>query len=1099
MKKFISQSVVSYSLLSVSCVALTTFVANPAFAQQITAEIRGTVTDINDNPVENARVKVTDERTSRIREITTNAVGVFSARNLSSGGPYTVDVLADGFVTQRLEDTKVSISGDTLLRFQLTASTPTSSVEEIVVVSQRIALQQKAIGPNSAFDLEALESFPSIGRDIRDIIRIDPRARIDASNGDAVSCLGVNPRLNAFTVDGVRLADPFGLNNNGFPTEQFPIPFDSIRETSIEFAPYSVEYGQFSGCQINVVTKSGSNELTGSAFALINTDGLTSDRAGGQDFPLDDFENYNWGAELGGALIKDKLFFYLGYEETDDGEVANFSLGDGSGNTIGGISQSEIAEVQRIATEVYGLSPELVGLAPALSESSKRIAARLDWNISDDHRLAFNYNSTEENFVSLDDGLNFGGEDFPLASNLFNSGNDIEFFSARLFSQWSDSFSTEALFSRLENDDIQDPLFGGELTDANPLPQFRVDVASADDPAGLSGTPTIVFGPGNARSANQLNTEINQIKLKADWAVGNHNLTFGYELDQLDVFNLFIFFGTGELGFNSLDDFEDGNAFFIGNRPLDGNPDNAAAVFSRSINSLYVQDEWQVNSALTLLGGLRYDFYDSSDNPQENPNFIQRYGFTNAEAFDDLELFLPRFGFTYDLADGATTVRGGVGIFGGGDPTVWFANAFQNDGQSIGFGIGPVNVLGGTGFPPPQNIVDSQQANAQQGQADLSAIDPDFEAPSIVRASIGLTHLTDFKGEGFFDDWTINADLIYTENRDAVNFIDLTQAQVGVLPDGRGLFRGVDLSSDGCNASFQRGVGVVGDVTGCGNRDDEILLTNTDEGDAINLSISSSKNFEIGRGGLDFGIGYSFSDVSEVHPGTSSIATSNFGNVATSTFNFFNLAQATGNNETRHNVTINASFYQNFFKNLETRLSVFSQWRTGRPFSFAFNSDVANDPDGGEVRQLLYVPTGPNDPLVRFAPGFDTAGFFDFVNSNGLGGFGGSITPRNAFRSEDFFDIDLRFSQEIFNNDRVGKLSFFMDVENLLNLFSGSQNVLEQVSFGTSGFNAAIVDASVDAESNQFVFNEFQPSGADQQIITDGSLWRIQLGLRYNF
>ncbi len=1098
MKKIASQSALCYGLLGASCLTLSGIPIATVHAQQITSEIRGSVIDDSGNPVSGARITVTDERTSSVRQLETNAAGGFSARNLATGGPYTIDVNAEGYAPQRLEDTSVSISGDTRLRFTLESPAADSSIEEVVVVSKRVVLQQKAIGPNSAFNLEALESFPSIGRDIRDIIRIDPRARIDASNGNAVSCLGVNPRLNAFTVDGVRLADPFGLNSNGFPTEEFPIPFDSIRETSIEFAPYSVEYGQFSGCQINVVTKSGSNEISGSAFALINTDSLSGDRAGGEDFPLDDFENYNWGGDLSGALIEDKLFFYLGYEETDDSEVANFGLGNGSGNTIGGISAAEIAEVQRIATQIYGLDPAVVALPSStpLSESTKRIAARLDWNISDQHRAAFNYNSTEEEFIITDDGLNFGGEDFPLASNLRDNGSDIEFFSARLFSQWSDTFSTELLLSRVENDNLQDPITGGELTDPNPLPQFRVDVASADDPANLSGTPTIVFGPGNARSANVLNTEIDQLKLKADWILGDHNLTFGYELDSLDVFNLFIFFGTGELNFSSIENFEAGNAFFLGNRPLDGDPNNAAAVFSRDIHSLYVQDEWEVTPNFTLLGGLRYDFYESSDNPQENPNFLARYGFSNAQAYDDLDLFLPRLGFTWDLADGATTVRGGIGAFGGGDPTVWFGNAFQNDGQSIGFGIGPVNVSGTNGFPPPANIVAQQQANAQAGQADLAAIDPNFEAPSILRASIGFTHNTNFKGEGFFDDWTVNADLIYSENRDAVNFVDLTQAQVGVLPDGRGLFRGVNLLSDGCAATFQQGVGVVGDVSNCGGRDDEILLTNTDEGDALNLSFSASKKFEIGSGGLDFGFGYSFSDVDEVHPGTSSIATSNFGNVATSTFNFYNLPVSTGNNETRHNLTLNTSFYQNFFKDLETRLSVFTQWRSGRTFSYVFNSDVANDPDGGEIRQLLYVPTGLNDPLVRFAPGFDTEGFFSFVNSNGLSS---GIASRNAARSDDFFDVDLRFSQEIFNNDRLGNLTFFMDIENVLNLISSSQNVLEQVSFGTSGFNAAIVDAEVDSEANQFVFNEFRPSGAEQQIITDGSLWRIQLGLRYDF
>ncbi len=1097
MTRFSSKMAICYGLLTpvaMSCV----MAANSVFAQEITAEIRGTVADDAGNPIANATVRVTDERTARTRTTNTNNQGVFSARNLQVGGPYIIEVSANGYGSQRLEDTNVSISGDTLLTFALTTAA-VGSIEEVVVVSKRAVLQQRALGPNSSFSLDTLESFPSIARDVRDIIRIDPRARIDASNGNAVSCLGVNPRLNAFTVDGVRLADPFGLNSNGFPTEEFPIPFDSIRETSIEFAPYSVEYGQFAGCQINVVTKSGQNDFQGSAFAVINTDSLSGDQADDQSFPLDDFENYNYGLEFSGPIIKDKLFFYVGYEETDDSEVNNFSLGDGSGNTIGGISASEISEVQRIATQVYGLDPSIVALPEStpLSESTRRITGRLDWNISDQHRFAFNYNRTEEEFIITDDGLNFGGEDFPLASNLRDNGSDIEFFSARLFSQWTESFSTEVLLSRVTNDNLQDPITGGELTDLNPLPQFRVNVDSPDDPIGLSGTPTIVFGPGNARSANQLNTEINQAKLTADWVVGNHNLTFGYELDSLDVFNLFIFFATGELNFDSIADFEAGDAFFLGNRPLDGNVDNAAAVFSRDIHTLYVQDEWEVSPSFTLTAGLRYDFYDSNDNPQENPNFIQRYGFSNAQAYDGLDLLLPRLGFDWDLPDGNTTLRGGIGIFGGGDPTVWFGNAFQNDGQSIGFGIGPVNVLGTSGFPPPQNIIDAQQAGAAAGQADLAVIDPNFEAPSINRASIGVTHLTDFAGDGFFDNWTINADLIYSENNDAVNFVDITQAQVGTLPDGRGLFAGVDLASEGCAANFVQGVGIVGDVSNCGRRDDEILLTNTQAGDSLNLSFSASKSFSIGNGGLDVGVGVSFSDVDEVHPATSSIATSNFGNVATSTFNFFNLPAAPGNNETRNNVTLNTSFYQEFFQGLETRLSIFSQWRSGRNFSFAFNSDVGNDPDGGEIRQLLYVPTGPNDPLVRFAPGFDTNAFFNFVDANGLAR--GEIAQRNSSRSEDFFDIDLRFSQEIINSERLGKLDFFFDIENVLNLLSDSGNVLEQVPFGESGFNAGIVDADVDLDANQFVFNEFQASGAEQQIITDGSLWRIQFGIKYSF
>ena len=125
--------------------------------------------------------------------------------------------------------------------------------------------------------------MPSIARQIRDVIRIDPRvsvARADNGAGSGINCLGGSSRSNAFTIDGSLAIDGFGLNEGTGTSARFafPIPFDIVASTSVEFAPLDVQYSQFTGCAINVVTKPGSNEFHGSGFYLFNDDGLTGDQ-----------------------------------------------------------------------------------------------------------------------------------------------------------------------------------------------------------------------------------------------------------------------------------------------------------------------------------------------------------------------------------------------------------------------------------------------------------------------------------------------------------------------------------------------------------------------------------------------------------------------------------------------------------------------------------------------------------------------------------------------------------------------------------------------------------------------------------------------------
>ena len=251
--------------LAASVAGLTTAVALPApvAAQQITSGVEGTVTDDAGSPVAGASVVVTDTRTGQSRTLTTGPEGQFRVDSLITGGPYTVTATADGFEGQSVENVFINLQGNSQLTFALSSGT---AANVIVVTGERVQLTQRALGPGQSFGVDTIEAFPSISRDVRDIIRLDPRVSLDRSNEvDRVSCLGGNDRSNAFTVDGIAQSDLFGLNGTPFASRNsLPLPYDAVRETSVEFAPFDVQYGQFTGCAINVVTKSGTNDFSGS-------------------------------------------------------------------------------------------------------------------------------------------------------------------------------------------------------------------------------------------------------------------------------------------------------------------------------------------------------------------------------------------------------------------------------------------------------------------------------------------------------------------------------------------------------------------------------------------------------------------------------------------------------------------------------------------------------------------------------------------------------------------------------------------------------------------------------------------------------------------
>ena len=233
---------VSLSLLAVFLLLLAPVAG---IAQEITGSVRGTVSTPAGDPASGETVTVTDTRTGSTRVVTTTDSGMFNVRGLTVGGPYTIRVDSSQYQGTVVTDVYTSLSA--AATFNIVLEDQTGMMEEVIVVSSAaVATADLAIGPSTAFDIEEIEALPTISRQIRDVVRLDPRVnvgRASGGNGFGISCMGGSGRANSFTIDGVRRADGFGLNASGNSARNtFPVPFDTVRSDSVEFAPVDVQY-----------------------------------------------------------------------------------------------------------------------------------------------------------------------------------------------------------------------------------------------------------------------------------------------------------------------------------------------------------------------------------------------------------------------------------------------------------------------------------------------------------------------------------------------------------------------------------------------------------------------------------------------------------------------------------------------------------------------------------------------------------------------------------------------------------------------------------------------------------------------------------------
>jgi hypothetical protein len=949
--------------------------------------------------------------------------------------------------------------------------TTLGTVQAIAVGGGSDVFSATKMGAGSNVTRQQIEAFPSIERNLQDYARLDPRVSQTDKSRNEISVGGQNPRYNAIRVDGISTNDAFGLESNGLPTPKQPFSMDVIDEISVDVANYDVTISGGVGGVINAVTKSGTNEFHGSVYGLYRDNSMVRENEDGTDFSgFEDEQTY--GMTFGGPLVKDKLFFFVNYEKYEQAAAGpTFGpIGSGASNIVD-ITQGDIDELNRIA-QGYGFTAGEYAVSGA-DTTSEEYGVKIDWNITDSQRFNFRYGSSDQSVAQFPD---FFPDMIALNTHAYQRDYKFDTYTAQLFSDWSDVFSTEAKVSFRDYSAVRTP--------SADLPEVEVSF----------GDNSVIFGTEENTHVNVLETETWNAFFAGNLFLGDHTLKFGFDYEDNDIYNLFGRRTNGVYVFDSIEDFEDGipdsyRLFY----PADGNLDNMAAIWGLKNVGVFVQDTWAVNNNLTLTFGLRYDEPMVDGEPTYNALAEEVFGFDNSRTIDGNGLFQPRFGFNYTFdTERPTQLRGGFGLFQGAAANVWLSNPFTN----TGFGYIDYNLFGG--LEPPCTTPDGRcfvadpdgqltliPPGQEGGTQSIDFVDPRLGQPSVWKANLAFD--TELPWYGI----VAAAEAVFTKTKEGIYYQHLNLGEAtAVGQDGRALYwNGAGLDPTlwdefGNNPSDRARSGADSAFS------DAIIARPTDKGHSEQLTLSLSKPFN--DGDWTWMVAYTRTNAVEVSPLTSSTSGSQWGNI--NTFDPNEERLATSSYEIRDRITGTFSWRHAFFGDYYTTVSMFYEGRTGRPYSYVFDNDANGD--GRVGNDLLYIPAGPGD--VLFGSPEEEAAFWEFVNNDDyLSGRLGSVARRNGARAPWVNQFDIRISQELPGFWDGHKTELWVDLLNVGNLIDKDWGQIEEMPFPS---NRGIVEyGGIDPATGKYVYRFNEPD--DLRIYDDRGIsrWSLQVGFRYKF
>lgn len=1095
LKKLLKNYCVLFSLI---------FSISEIFAQGVTtSSMSGIVNEKNGSPALGATVTATHQPTGTVYSTQTRTDGRFNLPNLRVGGPYSVKITYIGSNDYSLDGINLNLGQEYAINALLKDASV--SLSEVVITGKQDKIfNSNRTGARETVTRAQIDALPTISRSLSDYTKLTPSA-----NGTSFG--GRSGSYNNLTVDGALFNNTFGLSGTlGGQTSAQPISLDAIEQIQVDIAPYDVRQGFFTGAGVNTVTKSGTNQIKGTAYYFFRNPSLVGLEAGPFTNVKQDFSYNTKGLAVGGPIIENKLFFFVSGEQervSQPGSLFTAAKGNQtSGGSVSQATQLQLDELKQFLISKYGYNPgDYEGYSNRTQ--SDKITFKLDWNINKSNTLSAKYfylkslkdippsNSGAINNTTRQPSLTtlpFNGTQYVINNN-FNIG--IIELNSRIGNRFSNKLSVGYTALR----DFRESRAGGLFP--------MVDIGN-----GIGGALTS-FGYEPFTANNKLNTDTYQLTNDFTIYASKHEITIGTN-NQFNRFkNGFAPTYYGNYNFNSLADFY--------NSANNGTPNatryqlrysalpNGAFPFAYLKSnqfSIYTQDKFSVNNNFKLTYGVRADLttfpgkLDSNDS-LANLTFRKGAKIDVSEFPKSRILVSPRVGFNYNVnGEGKTQFRGGAGIFAGQVPFVWLSNQASNNG--IQFGSFDLSQPKNPGDPidPRLTFNPNVDANRPAGAApntsyNVAVTDKNFKFPKVFRINAAVDQKLPF---GI--DATLEA--LYSKDINAVLFQNLNLPETGsplVGSDTRLRYTSSKIYSGSPKATLTNP-----------NISDAILFKNTNKGYSYLVTGQLQKTFD---NGFFTSFAYTYSKSKSVNDG-GSIAQSIWrdrsvqGDPNADELGYANFYQP-------NRIISYISYRKEYAQAFASSIGVTFESANNGNYSVAYRNDLNND--GLNGNDLIYVPVSANDIVLVKDNAADLrttaqtwAQLDAFITQDPyLSKNRGKVVERNGAQLPYFNQFNLNFTQDFFLKvgTKRNTLRFTADVINFGNLLNRNWGLYRTFAVGANqplSFKGMVTDAAdpnVGKPTFSFPFSDDKnqiPITSSYRINT-ASLWQVQFGLRYIF
>ena len=1077
-----------------------------ASAQVTTSALGGRVVDAYGEPVIGAAVVATHTPSGTVYGVVTNEAGRYTINGMRSGGPYSVEVSCLGYQSVVYTDLTLQLAETSALNAELKEDSEMLG-EAMVIAAAASKFAAEKTGAATNISGSQITSLPTVTRSITDVTRLSPYG------GNGMSFAGADGRTANFTVDGANFNNNFGLNSN-LPGGGSPISIDAIEEMQVVISPYDVRQTNFIGGGVNAITKSGTNTFRGTAYVYHQNQDLHGDTVAGVQIDGARAKDMNttYGFTLGGPIIKNKLFFFVNAEITKTPSVVNRWRGtsdvDENGNGIGNpenyISRTTLYDLERVSKfvkERYGYDTGSWTDFPA-DESNRKILARLDWNINDNHKLAIRYNYTLNRYWSSPNGTSMDGgsrlssyrmskNSMSYANSMYSQDNLVNSLSLDLNSRFSDNLSNQFLVTYSQLNDVR-----GSNSELFPFIDIKKD-----------GDNYLSLGYELFTLNNGVHNTIATLKDDLTYYAGNHKVVFGLSAEYQMADNVYMRNGTGYYRYNSVDDFLNDAAPEVVALTYGYNGEEQPAARVRFYKAgLYAQDDWNVNDSFKLSYGLRLDglFFNNSDVVTNNAILAIDYYDDNGNKrnidtgkWPSASITVsPRIGFNWDVTeDRSLTLRGGTGLFSGRIPLVFFTNMPTNSGSvQYKAALGPSGdkvdmsqFAGGLQVDKDGNATIAalrdklisigypKNYEPKDGvlPSSIAAVDPKFKMPQVWKTSLAV----DYNVPTSFP-FSITAEAIYNKTINAVCASDWSL----LPPEGFAKFNGVDnrpIFPD----NYRRGTKA-------------IVLENTSKGYGWSANLTMKMQpIE----GLSLMAAYTHTVSKEVTGMPGSDAESAMYYVPTvAGINRTGLHNSQYVTPDRVVASVTHSDKSgNHFS------FIYEAWRGGYNYSYMLTNDMNGDTYQYDA---IYIPTDEQvkNKEFRFVSEDDANRFLAFAhNDKYLSKNQGKYAEAYSVYSPWVHRVDFSYKHDFKVN--IGKttnvLQLCLDVKNLLNMFNSSWGVSKYM-------NPALAEGrilkyeGVDADGYATFSTPSAVSGDVQQWQRNralGQCWYASIGIKYMF